>query len=92
MHLAKLLIDYFFGISLFINAMLFIPQIIRLVKQKHAKDISLLTFGGFCIMQIAAILYGVVQNDGVIVIGYLLSVVACGTVAGLIIYYRIKNK
>ena len=86
------LVSWLFGISLFVNAMLFLPQLFRLFKQKKSKDISLTTFGGFCVMQAIAVLYGYFKHDFILVWGYLISLLACGLVTFLICFYRLKNK
>ena len=86
------LVSWLFGISLFVNAMLFFPQLFRLFKQKKSKDISLTTFGGFCVMQAIAVLYGYFKHDFILVWGYLISLLACGSVTFLICFYRLKNK
>ena len=85
-------IEFFFSCGLFINALLFIPQIIRLWSRKDSKEVSLLTFGGFNIIQLTALLHGVIHSDYILTIGYALSILTCGAVTFLIIYYRIKNR
>jgi MtN3 and saliva related transmembrane protein len=91
MHWVQHLVSWLFGMSLFANALLFLPQIYRLYKQKDSKDVSLTTFGGFCIMQIIAILYGYFKQDPILVWGYLISLLTCGSATILICFYRIKN-
>lgn len=86
------LIDLIAGLALFGNAALFIPQAIQLYRQKHARDASLLTFGGFCVLQIFVGLHGFFHHDLVLTLGMLASFIACGTVTLLIIYYRIKSR
>ena len=86
------LIDMFFGIALFINASLFIPQILMILKEKSVKGLSLTTFAGFNVIQASAILYGIVHSDYVMIIGYTLSLSACGTVTILIVLMREKKK
>ena len=85
------LVEWLFGISLFVNAMLFLPQIYRLWRQKNSKDVSLMTFGGFCIMQAIAILYGYFKHDPILVWGYLISLATCGYATILICFYRLKT-
>ena len=82
------LIDIIFAAGLFLNAMLFIPQAIRLYKQKRSQDVSLATFGGFCFIQTASIIYGFVHKDYILAIGFLVSLFTCSIVTGLIIKYR----
>jgi MtN3 and saliva related transmembrane protein len=85
-------IEFFFGISLFINAVLFIPQIARLIISKDAREISFITFFGFCFIQLITVLHGVIRKDYLLAIGTSLSLITCGFVVILIIYYRLKNK
>jgi MtN3 and saliva related transmembrane protein len=85
-------IDVFFGLSLFFNASLFIPQIITLIREKESKDVSIITFAGFLVIQFAAICYGYVHRDLLLFFGYILSAMCCSSVVWLIMFYRIKKK
>lgn len=89
--LIKYFINAVFEIGLFINALLYIPQIITLWQKKHADDVSLITFAGFNIINLFAILHGFVVNDKWLVIGLSFSVVTNTTVTFLIIWYRYIN-
>lgn len=84
--------EFIFGIALFANAALFIPQLILLLRKKHADDVSLTTFLGFCIIQLFTIIHGIHAADYLLVIGYILSLTTCGSTTGLIIYYRLRKK
>lgn len=86
-----LLVNFIFGIALFVNAALFIPQILLLLKKKHADDVSLTTFFGFCIIQIFTIWHGYYTNDYILIIGYVISLITCGTTTALIAYYRLRD-
>jgi uncharacterized protein with PQ loop repeat len=81
-------VDIIFGTGLFINAMLFVPQAIRISTKKHAGDISLITFIGFLITQLSAVVYGYLHNDYILVVGYALSFITCGGVTVLALKYR----
>lgn len=81
-------IDTFFAIGLFINAALFIPQGVRLYRLKQSKDVSLITFSGFCFMQLTSVLYGYIHKDYILMYGFLLSFLLCVSVLLLIIKYR----
>lgn len=87
MQALRLIIDFIFGFGLFINAMLFIPQAIKLYKSKDSKELSKITFAGFCLIQIAAILYGAIHHDKLLLFGYALSLITCGTVTILSFKY-----
>ena len=86
------LVESGFSISLLVNALLFIPQIIIIRKTKNVKDLSLLTFGGFNIIQLFTLFHGLFNHDYILAFGYFLSVLTCGTVSGLIFYYRYIKK
>ncbi|KTD56225.1 PQ-loop domain-containing transporter [Legionella shakespearei] len=92
MSLTESIVQYGFSISLIVNAALFIPQIISLIRTKSAKGISLITFGGFNVIQLFTLLHGVYVEDYLLAGGYLLSIATCGTVSLLIIYYRYVRK
>ncbi len=47
-----------FSISLLVNALLFIPQIIRIIKNNSVEGVSLITLAGFNIIQIFTMLHG----------------------------------
>lgn len=47
MTLLVRLIDFGFGASLFVNALLFISQAARIREKKYSREISLITFLGF---------------------------------------------
>lgn len=86
----KFFIEFVFSIGLFINAILYIPQIIRLYKTKHANDVSLLTFAGFNIISIFIFLHAFIRNDTLLMLGYAFTLITNTTVTVLIIWYRCK--
>ena len=45
-------IESLFGMGLFVNAALFIPQAIKLFREKDSKELSLITFLGFNAIQL----------------------------------------
>jgi MtN3 and saliva related transmembrane protein len=84
----KEIITFIFGLGFVFNASLFIPQAIRIIKTKSAKNISLITFAGFNLIQLNSVFYGFYQKDLILMYGNLISFVACGTVTLLATYYR----
>lgn len=84
----KEIVTFIFGLGLIVNASLFIPQAIRIIKTKSAKNISLMTFVGFNLIQINSVLYGYYKNDWIFMYGNLISFITCGSVTLLAIYYR----
>lgn len=77
-----------FGFALLINAILFIPQAMRIWKEKTAKSVSLITFLGFWLTQLTIVIHGIIKKDYILATGYLLSMVTCGGVIFLAIYFR----
>jgi PAS domain S-box-containing protein len=82
------IVDFIVGVALFINAMLFIPQALRIYLDKSAKDISLVTFSGFIFINSVVAIHGYLHHDYILTVGYLLSAFACASVVMLSIYYR----
>jgi MtN3 and saliva related transmembrane protein len=86
----KEIVTFFFGLGFVFNASLFIPQAIKIIKTKSARDVSLITFAGFNFIQINGALYGYYQNDLILMYGNLISFITCGIVTLLATYYRNK--
>ncbi len=85
-------IETFFSLGLFVNAALFIPQAIRLLKTKDAVGFSLITFVGFNLIQLFTILHGYLHHDKLLIIGNILSLITCGSVTYLIMLYKGKKR
>lgn len=75
-----------FGLGLLVNASLFVPQAVKILRAKSAKDVSLLTFGGFNLLQVIGVAHGWLQEDMSLLLGMLASFLACAavTVSGLV--------
>ncbi|MDR1561201.1 MAG: hypothetical protein LBS23_02490 [Holosporaceae bacterium] len=86
----KCFIEFMFGFGLFFNAILFVPQAMRIYKAKSSRGISLTTFVGFNFMQILTILHGYISGDYILMLGTVFSLVCCGAVTFLIIFYKRK--
>jgi MtN3 and saliva related transmembrane protein len=85
------LVKILFSCSLFFNAVVFIPQAIKIFRLKNSGALSLPTFVGFNIMQLLATLHGYFEKDYVLMSGFLSSLITCGTVTILIMIYRKQN-
>ena len=84
-------VNLIFSCSLLLNALLFIPQAIKVLKEKESKNLSLITYIGFLGIQFMTVLHGILINDWLLVGGYIFSMITCGTVILLAIIYRNKN-
>jgi two-component system, OmpR family, aerobic respiration control sensor histidine kinase ArcB len=88
----KTSVEFFFGVALFINALLYIPQALKIFREKTAKSISLSMFIGFFLIQFAILLHGLMNHDYLLTAGYLLSMVTCGCVVALTLFYEKRDK
>jgi MtN3 and saliva related transmembrane protein len=84
-------IAFLFGLGLLGNALLFVPQLIALLRKKSSEGVSLITFGGFSILQIVGILHGCLQHDPSLIFGMSASLVTCGSLTLIAIYYRLRK-
>ncbi len=87
----KEIVAILFGLGLGGNALLFVPQIIAVWRKKSDEGISLITFGGFSILQVIGIVHGCLQGDWSLILGMSASLITCGSVTALTIYYRIRR-
>jgi MtN3 and saliva related transmembrane protein len=80
-----------FGLGLLCNALLFVPQLIAVWRKKSDEGISLITFGGFSVLQGIGIVHGVYQRDASLILGMGASLLSCGSVTLLTLLYRVKR-
>jgi MtN3 and saliva related transmembrane protein len=85
------IVAFVFGLGLIGNALLFVPQAIAVWRKKSDEGISLVTFGGFCILQILGVVHGAYERDNSLIIGLGASFLTCGTATFLTIVYRIRR-
>ena len=87
----KEIVAVIFGVGLLGNALLFVPQVIAVWRKKSDEGISLITFGGFSILQVIGIVHGLYQRDPSLIIGMAASLLTCGSVTGLTMFYRMRR-
>ena len=87
----KDIVAWIFGLGLGGNALLFVPQILAVWRKKTDEGVSLVTFGGFSVLQVVGIAHGVLQHDPSLTWGMAASLLTCGTVTGLTVYYRVRR-
>jgi len=87
----KEIVAVIFGLGLGGNALLFVPQILAVWRKKTDEGISLVTFGGFSILQAIGIVHGLLQHDLSLILGMAASLLTCGTVTALTVFYRAKR-
>ena len=91
-EIVKITVDALFAIGCFINALVFIPQLLVLYQEKNAKNLSLLSFLGFNFIQFGLMVHGIFYDDLFLAIGMGLTLLTCGSVTLLIILYRSQEK
>jgi MtN3 and saliva related transmembrane protein len=84
----KDIVALIFGLGLFVNAFIFVPQAIQVWRVKNAESISLVTFASFNVLQSVGALHGYYQHDYALLLGMLASLITSGTVTVLTIVYR----
>ena len=76
----KEIVAVIFGLGLMVNAGLFAAQSFKIWRTKNAEGVSIITFAGFCILQITGILHGYFQHDNYLLWGMIVSFLCCGSV------------
>jgi MtN3 and saliva related transmembrane protein len=87
----KEIVAVIFGLGLGCNALLFVPQVLAVWRKKSDEGISLITFGGFSVLQVVGIVHGVYQRDLSLILGMAASLMTCGSVTALTVLFRIKR-
>lgn len=87
----KEIVAVIFGLGLVCNALLFVPQVLAVWRKKTDEGISLITFGGFSVLQMIGVVHGVYQRDLSLILGMAASFVSCGTVTALTFFYRLRR-
>jgi len=85
------IVTYIFGLALLGNACLFVPQALAVWRKKSDEGVSLVTFGGFCILQVIGVVHGLYEHDNSLIVGLGASFLTCGTVTLLTIVYRVRR-
>lgn len=88
----KQMVAVLFGLGLLCNALLFVPQVLAVWRKKSDEGISLITFGGFNVLQAISIVHGVYAHDLSLILGMAASLVTCGAVTFLTLVYRVKRR
>ncbi len=87
----KQIVAVIFGLGLICNALLFVPQVVAVWRKESDEGISLITFGGFSVLQAIGIVHGLYQHDLSLILGMAASLLSCGTVTFLTVFYRVKR-
>jgi MtN3 and saliva related transmembrane protein len=85
------IVAFVFGLGLIGNALLFVPQALAVWRKKTDEGVSLVTFGGFNLLQVLGVIHGLYEHDNSLVIGLGASFLTCGSVVALTIFYRVRR-
>lgn len=85
------IVTVLFGLGLMGNALLFVPQAVAVWRKKSDQGVSLVTFGGFCALQVISVIHGLYEHDWAMVLGMGASFLTCGSVTALTIFYRARR-
>lgn len=77
-----------FFIGLLVNALLFVPQAIKLYRLKSSQGISMITFAGFNVIQAFTAMHAYLVHDTLLLLGYVFSFITCGAVTLFAFLYR----
>ena len=88
----KQIVSVIFGLGLVCNALLFVPQMLAVWRKKSDEGISMITFGGFNVLQAIPIVHGLYQHDLSLILGMAASLITCGSVTFLTLLYRVRRK
>jgi MtN3 and saliva related transmembrane protein len=88
----KQIVAVVFGFALMGNAALFVPQALAVWRKKSGEGVSLVTFAGFNLLQAIAIVHGIYQHDLSLIVGMVASLITCGAVTCLTLFYRGGSK
>lgn len=83
----KDVVAWLFGLGMGLNALLFVPQAVTIWRTRRADGVSLLTFGGFNVLQALGILHGLLQHDWSLAAGMAVSLASCGAVTVLALLF-----
>ena len=84
----KAFVALVFGLGMVVNALLFLPQALAIVRARRAEGVSIVTFLGFNAMQAVGVLHGYLEKDWPLVIGMFASLITCGAVTVLAVMFR----
>lgn len=87
----KEIVAVIFGLGLGCNAALFVPQVLAVWRKKTDEGVSLITFGGFSVLQVVGVVHGAYQHDLSLILGMAASLLTCGSVTALTLFYRVKR-
>ena len=87
----KQIVAVIFGLGLLCNALLFVPQALAVWRKKTDEGVSLVTFGGFSVLQVIGVIHGFYEHDNSLIVGLGASFITCGTVTGLTVFYRVRR-
>ena len=84
MNVDQNIVDLLFGTALVVNAIVFLPQIIKVLRRKTSHVLSILTLGGWIFLQLTLLFYGIVNRNYLLALSCVFSLLTCIVVVILI--------
>ena len=79
-------------IATFLFSIMIIPQMVRTVKSRDTKGVSLLLFVIFLVANIIALIYAILIDQGPLIIKYIVAIETTLAYIGIFVYFSIKKK
>ncbi|MBI5392777.1 PQ-loop repeat-containing protein [Candidatus Woesearchaeota archaeon] len=76
----------------FLFSIMIVPQMIKTIKSKDTKGVSLLLFIIFLIANIIALIYAILITQPPLIIKYVIAILTTITYIGIFFYYSLKQK
>ena len=81
-------IDGIFKVGQLVNAGMFLGQLILVIQKRSAKDMSLISFVGFAMIQFITLLHGYFHKDKLLTYGSLAGLGFCVSLILTALYFR----
>jgi len=65
-----------------------LPQLIKIIKNKHTKDISLDMYIMMCLGILLWLIYGILKKDIALIIANIITIIISGTILGMKLKYK----
>lgn len=84
----KLAIDFIVNLTPFVSFLFFIPQAMKIFRTKAGENVNVPIFLGFLLIQCSLILQGIINQNYLLTLGYILYITVCGALIILSLIYK----
>ncbi|MBS3168946.1 PQ-loop repeat-containing protein [Candidatus Woesearchaeota archaeon] len=79
-------------IATFLFSIMIIPQMVRTLRTRDTKGVSLLLFAIFLIANIIALIYAILIGQGPLIIKYIIAIETTLAYIGIFAYFSVKKR